>query len=54
MKTYYRCEHFKNEDSIVNTLLFRKPNSENSFNKAMLIASVQCILSTDRFKNPLF
>ena len=28
----------ENEDSIVNTLLFGKPNSENSFNKAMLNA----------------
>ena len=26
----------KNEDSIVNTLLFGKPNSENCFKKAML------------------
>ena len=33
----------KNEDSIANTLLFGKPNSENSFNKAMLNASVEYI-----------
>ena len=44
----------KNEDSIVNTLLFGKPNSENSFNKAMLNASIEYILSTERFNNPLF
>ena len=44
----------ENEDSIVNTLLFGKPNSENSFNKAMLNASIEFILSTERFNNPLF
>ena len=44
----------ENEDSIVNTLLFGKPNSENSFNKAMLNASIEYILSTERFNNPLF
>ena len=42
------------EDSIVNTLLFGKQNSENSFNKAMLNASIEYILSTERFNNPLF
>ena len=30
-----------NEDSIVNTLLFEKANSENSFNKAMLNGSTE-------------
>ena len=40
----------ENEDSIVNTLLFGKPNSENSFNKTMLNASIEYILSN----NPLF
>ena len=44
----------ENEDSIVNTLLFGKSNSENSFNKAMLTASIEFILSTERFNNPLF
>ena len=44
----------ENEDSIVNTLLFGKPNSENSFNKAMLNASLEYILSTERFYNQLF
>ena len=44
----------ENEDSIVNTLLFGKPNSENSFNKAMLNASIEYILLTERFNNPLF
>ena len=34
----------ENEDSIVNTLLFEKPNSENSF-KSLL----EFILSTERF-----
>ena len=44
----------ENEDSIVNTLLFGKSNCENSFNKAMLNASIEYILSTERFNNPLF
>ena len=35
----------ENEDSIVNTLLFGKLNSGNSFNKAMLNASIKFILS---------
>ena len=39
----------ENEDSIVNSLLFGKPNSENSFNKAMLNAPIEFILSTERF-----
>ena len=34
----------ENEDSIVNTLLFGKPNCENFFNKAMLNASIEYIL----------
>ena len=37
------------EDSIVNTVLFGKPNSENSFNKATLSGSIESILSTERF-----
>ena len=44
----------ENEDSILNTLLFVKLNSENSFNKTMLNASIEYILSTERFNNPLF
>ena len=44
----------KNEDSIVSILLFGKPNCENYFNKAVLNASIECILSTERFNNPLF
>ena len=44
----------ENEDSIVNTLLFGKPNCENSSNKAMLNASIEYILSTERFNNSLF
>ena len=43
----------ENEDSIVKALLFGRPNSENSFNKAMLNESIQVILSTERFNNPL-
>ena len=44
----------ENEDSIVNTFLFGKPNSENSFDKVMLTASIEFILSTERYNNPLF
>ena len=44
----------ENEDSIVNTHLFGKLNSENSFNKAMLYASIGFILSPERSNNPLF
>ena len=44
----------ENEDSVVNTLLFGKPNNENSFNLAMLNASTEFILSAERFNNPLF
>ena len=44
----------ENEDSIVNTLLFGKPKSETSLNKAMLNASIEYILSTEGFNNPLF
>ena len=44
----------ENEHSIVNSLLFGKLNSENSFNKAILYASIGFILSTERFNNPLF
>ena len=44
----------ENEDSIVNTLLFGKPNCENALNKAMLNASIKYILSTETFDNPLF
>ena len=44
----------ENEDSIVNTLLFGKPNSEKNFNKAMSNALIEFILSTERFNNLLF
>ena len=44
----------ENEDSIINTLLLGRPNSESSFNKAMQNASIEYILSTERFNNPLF
>ena len=36
----------ENENGIVNTILYGKPNTENSFNKAMLNASMEFILST--------
>ena len=42
----------ENEDSIVNTFLFGKPNRKIFFNKAMLNASVEYILSTEIFNNP--
>ena len=44
----------ENEDSIVNILLFGKPNSENSVNNALLNAPIKYILPTERFNNPLF
>ena len=44
----------ENEDSIVNTLLFGKLISENSFNKAMLGTSIEFTTSNERFNNPLF
>ena len=44
----------ENKDSIANTLLSGKPNNENSFNKAILNASIEFILLTERFNNPLF
>ena len=39
----------ENEDNIAITLLFGKPDS-----KATLNASIEYILSTERFNNPLF
>ena len=33
---------------------FGKPNSKNSFNKAMLSASIEYIVSTERFNSQLF
>ena len=36
----------ENENGIFNTILYGKPNSENSFNKAMLNALMEFILST--------
>ena len=44
----------ENEDSIVNTLLFGKPNSKNFFNKAVLNSPIEYILPTERFNDPLF
>ena len=44
----------ENENSIVNTLLFGKPNSENYYNKAMLNAPNEFIISPERFDFPLF
>ena len=44
----------ENENSIVNTFLFGKANSENVFNKAMLNASIEFVLLTKRFNNLLF
>ena len=44
----------ENEDITVNTILFGKPNSENSFHKAMLNASIEFTLSTEKFNNSLF
>ena len=35
-------------------MLFGKANCENSFNKAMLNASIEYILSTERLNSTLF
>ena len=43
----------ENEDNVVNTLLFGKPNSQNTFNKAMPKGSIKFIVSVERFNNPL-
>ena len=56
---FLHCAVFNNQrqtlkTSIVNTLLFGKPNCENAFNKVMLNASLEYIVSTERFNNPLF
>ena len=44
----------ENEDSNVHTILFAKPSSKNSFNRAILNSSIEIILLTERFNNPLF
>ena len=44
----------ENEDIFVNVLLFGKPNIEDCLNKKVLNATIEFILSTERFENPLF
>ena len=44
----------ENENNIINILLFGKPNSEDRFNKQILNAFIEFILSTERFNIPLF
>ena len=44
----------ENDSNIVNVLLFGKQNCQNSFNKAILNATIEFILSTARFNNSLF
>jgi len=44
----------ENEDIFVNVLLFGKPNIEDCINKKVLNATIEFILSTERFENPLF
>ena len=44
----------ENEGSIVNTLLFGKPNSKDFFNKAMLNSSIEFILSIEKLNGSLF
>ena len=46
--------NIENEDGIFNTLLFGKPNSGNSYSKAILNAPIYFVLSNERFNNPLF
>ena len=42
------------EENIVHILLFGKPNCEDCFNKQILNATIEFILLTERFDNPLF
>ena len=42
------------EDIFGNALLLGKPNTENFFKKAILNASIEFILLTERFNNTLF
>ena len=44
----------ENEDIFVNVLLFGKPNIEDCLNKEVPNATIEFILSTERFENPLF
>ena len=44
----------ENEGSIVNTLLFGKPNSKKLFNKTMLNSSIEFILSIEKLNSSLF
>ena len=44
----------ENENNLINILLFGKPNSDDCFNKQVLNASIEFILSTRRFDIPLF
>ena len=44
----------ENDDNIIHVLLFGKLDKETSFNKAILKATIEFILSTERFDNPLF
>ena len=44
----------ENEDNIVNILFFGKPSIEDSFNKVILNATIEFILSSARFDEVLF
>ena len=44
----------ENDDSIVSVLLFGKQNCEKSCNKSIINATIEFILSTERFSNSLF
>ena len=42
------------DNNIVKILLYGNPSSEDLYNKEILNASIEYILSTERFNNPLF
>ena len=44
----------ENENTLANILLFGKQNIEDCLNKRILNATIQFILTTLRFENPLF
>ena len=44
----------ENENSVVKTLLFRRPDSRYSTNKEIINATISFILTTERFNCPLF
>ena len=44
----------ENKNSVVRTLLFRRPDFDYSTNKEIINATISFILTTERFNCPLF